>query len=260
MKTPTSFVRILCVLGAAPLATDATEPPHNDPEDSPLYAKSMRQALAEMAAPSQGQAQGRSVLGPVIILEGTRWSYEPKPGSNGTGSGGKEAEAGIKGIRGPGPLGITTELTCSFTCARSCAAPCGPTYDEGGPTCRLYPTCHVPGPTCIYATCDGGPTCTVNQPTCIGVSCNQPGPTCYGTCKPLECPTTLNSIQVPRPGEIHVSFISSPYLRYTLQCSTNLVSSPWTDVSSSLGTGGVMTLSHTNNAPHACYRVQVQVP
>ncbi len=84
--------------------------------------------------------------------------------------------------------------------------------------------------------------------------------TCQGTCVPAQCAPSFNEVRVPRPGEIEMSFSSSGYLSYALEYCTNLLSGQWVEVSSQRGNGGLMTLSHTNNAPFACYRLLVQYP
>ncbi len=249
----------------------------DDPEYSPLYAASARQAFADMTLRDRGlfspQTRSRVGLGPgaVIVVEGAQWAYAadltPKVAAATAPRG--ALSAGGTGSRSP--LGVTTELTCSYTCAASCSGTsCGASCDAT-PTCGY--TCHVPVPTmCVYNTCDGtSPTCSAAQPTCFGVSCAMPGetcapcitssgPSCTGTCSPGGCPTTLTDVRVPQPGQIQMSFSTSSLLKYTLQfcddCSTN----QWSEVTTVTGNGGVMTLGHTNSAARSFYRLFVQNP
>jgi hypothetical protein len=247
---------------------------YDDPEDSPLYASSVKKVFADMAArdgaPPAGQPSGGAGLKPgtVIVVEGAHWSavgsnpkdlgpVKPPPAPRDGGNGGHA------------PLDVTTDLTCSYTCAVSCSTPCGPTWDTGA-TCHGAATCHVPGPTCIFATCDGtSATCSGSQPTCFGVSCNQPGqtctpcitfigPSCNSTCSASTCPTTLSNVTVPRAGQIQMSFWSSSLLTYTLQYCTNLSGGQWTDVSTVRGSDNTTTISHTNSDSRSFYRLLVQ--
>ncbi len=197
-----------------------------DAEDSPLYERAAKRAYADMAAHDQllgpQDGSGGTVLGTgaVIVVEGTRWH--------------RTTDTGQAGQSRPRPLGVTTELSCQPTCAVSCApTTCGATICVGY-TCRGT-TCYTPS--CVGATC--------TEPTCIGVSCSIPGDTCYfptscgqatctatctWTCTPANCPTVLSDVQVPRPGEIQMSFMSSGSVRYTLQWSTNLSAGQWANV------------------------------
>jgi len=54
-----------------------------------------------------------------------------------------------------------------------------------------------------------------------------------------------------------MSFSSSSSLQYTLEYCTNLAS-PWTVVTNVVGSGGMVTLSHTNNANQSFYRLLIQ--
>jgi len=237
------------------LATPATEP-----EASPLFARSLQGAFADMAARDHGTERARESSnrpaagsGTVVLVEGTQWY---------TGS--------AKGRAGPlstGPirrLGYTTEVSC-LTPTMSCTT-CMPTYC-GGVTCSQ--TCD-PGPTCLYQTCNGEATCTANQPTCIAVTCTQLTPTCWpaptcagavtcaGTCTPASCPTALTAVSVPQAGQIQLSFSSSAQLSYVLQYCTNLSASGWVEACSTNGNGGLITLVHTNGAMMSLYRLLIQ--
>ncbi len=252
-------VYVLTLGAACPAGAERAE----DAEDSPLYLRSRQAVFAQMALrdgdPSGGQIAPALTNSVVIVVEGSHWA---RADSGGGDAAGKARRTGAR------PLDVTTDVSCFPTMAISCSTPCGPTWDAT-PTCHGANTCHVPGPTCIYATCDGqSPTCSANQPTCFGVSCNQPGytcspcytmdgPSCSGTCTPANCPTTLDRIHVSETGEVSVSFSSSHVLSYALQCCTNLSEAQWTEVATALGNDAVLTLSHTNWSPRAFYRVVV---
>ncbi len=232
----------------------------DDPEDSPLYRHSVQKILAEMAARDTAQAAARrGVAGPIIVLEGAKWYYgfdaeakELGPGSSSRAGGG-----------GPIPLDVTvSDFTCGITCGTSCYGTC-----SGG---SCVATCKPVITMCVYSTCVApNPTCSSSQPTCFGVSCNQPGPTCAGyltcyeatcvnTCSPATCPTTIGNVTVPRPGQIQMSFYAVSYLTYTLQYCTNLAALQWNNVNTVTGANTVISVSHTNPAPRAFYRVWVQ--
>ncbi len=252
----------LCALGAP-----------SEPEDSPLYAASRQRALADMADHDRGlwagvtrQGAGGIPPGAVIVLEGARWRVvEGAPPVQGRPGSGTQVKNTLQ------PRGVTTDLSCTAptmctTCQyTSCGATC-----ETGATCWGSYTCH--GITCYSPSCSG-PTCS--EPTCWGVSCSLPGPTCFppptcgvtacgatclGTCAPEVCPTSLTDVQVPQPGVIQMSFMASSALRYTLLSCTNLIAGPWAAVSTVANTQGTVTLSHTNPAPVAFYRLLVQTP
>jgi hypothetical protein len=172
-----------------------------------------------------------------------------------------------------------------YLCTTCYATTCGASCDSS-PTCRNYPSCHVPGPTCIYYTCGGGTTCN-GGPTCSGVSCTEPGltcmtgptctvatctgnstcdgaatctgwSTCTGTCVPANCQVALTDVQVPYPGQIQLSFDSSGQLKYVLEYCTNVTAGVWLAVGTTNGSGGVVTLCHTNGAPVALYRLIIE--
>ena len=252
----------------------------SDPEETPLFAASMRRTFAEMEARAQPRSQmmhdlGRTTTDNVIVVEGTDWH--------------SLAAAPLSRPRRPAPLDTTTDISCNYpTLCTTCAATtCGATCDAT-PTCRQYPSCHVPGPTCIYQTCDGGTTCD-GGPTCAGVSCTEPGQTCYvgptcqtetctgtttcdgtatctgwstctGTCEPASCPTRFSEITVPEPGQIQLSFSSSAQLKYSLQYCTNFSAKIWLEACTTNGSGGVLTLRHTNGAALAFYRLLITTP
>jgi hypothetical protein len=248
---------------------------YEDPEISPLYASSLHKVFAGMSVRDREQADGplssgaRMKSGTVIVVEGAHW-YAADASPKVLAAVTKAVKGGSGGSGGGTPKDITTDYTCAVTCAVSCSATtCGASCDAT-PTCRGYPTCHVPSATCIYATCDGHtPTCSSSQPTCFGVSCTQPGPTCspcitssgpscLGTCTAASCPATLFNVNVPQAGQIQMSFASSSFLRYTLQLCTNLSGGQWADVNTVTGNGGTLTLSHTNSAARSFYRLWVQ--
>lgn len=283
------LLMLLVLVGAGSARAEITEP-----EDSPLYASSRQKAFADMAdrdrgvwlpRGSRGTTPGQA--GSVIVVEGTRWRSAPDTMQPLAGAKARPQPGGTL-AKGPRPLDITTDLSCTWptmcttcgdlsctwpTMCTTCAATtCGASCDAT-PTCRGYPTCHVPIPTqCIYATCTGGSTCNAGQTTCVGVSCTEPGATCVpgatcdasgtctGTCVPANCPVSLFNVQVPRVGEIQMSFASSSYLSYTLQYCTNLAGAQWMTVGTVLGNGGTMSVSHTNEAAVSCYRLLVQSP
>ncbi len=233
---------------ARDLVTPATEP-----EASPLFARSLQGAFAEMAARDQSTGPARESSnrpaagsGTVVLVEGTRWY-------NGS----------AKGRAGPiRRLSYTTDVSC--VSPPTCYPTFLPTYC-GGVTCG--PTCD-PGPTCVYQTCNGEATCTANQPTCVGTTCYPapscvvatcaPWPTCQGTCAPASCPTFLTAVSVPQAGQIQLSFISSAQLSYVLQYCTNLSASGWVEACLTNGNGGLITLVHTNGAIMSVYRLLIQ--
>lgn len=279
-------------LGAAPLRAV----PPDEPEPSPLYARSMEAAFADMTARGHADPQRMSggttvVPGAIIVVEGAQWRHAT----------GTETERALQLARAnyvpgasaakprPVPLDVTTDISCSMPtmCTTCYATTCGASCDAT-PTCRAYPSCHVPGPTCIYQTCTGGTTCN-GGPTCIGVSCTQSGPTCFpgptcqaptctggstcdgtatctgfptciGTCVPANCPTTVSDVSVPQSGQILLSFSSSTHLKYVLQYCTNLAAGVWLEACTTNGNGGVLTLGHTNGTPIALYRLVIQTP
>ncbi len=238
---------------ARDLVTPATEP-----EASPLFARSLQGAFADMAARDHGLGRARESSnrpatgsGTVVLVEGTQWY-------NGSAK-------GRAGLLSAGPirrLGYTTEVSC--VTPTTCYITFLPTYC-GGVTCSQ--TCD-PGPTCLYQTCNGEATCTANQPTCVGTTCYPapscvvatcaPSPTCQGTCAPASCPTALTAVSVPQAGQIQLSFISSAQLSYVLQYCTNLSARGWVEAFSTNGNGGPITLVHTNGAMMSLYRLLIQ--
>ncbi len=267
MTTPSRFRGVLSALGmvllSVPCPAIVLTSLADDPEDSPLYASSRQNVLAAMATrdhapPGPGVAVG---AGAIIVVEGTKWYTMPTSPRTDR----------------PHPLDVTTDLTCSpmqcptaasATC-RTCVsyptcsgnATCTPDATCNG-TCTFYPTCAgsgqatCSGPTCVGATC-AGPTCSIYYPTCLSLTCQQQV-TCLGTCAPTQCPATLYNVDVPRAGEIEMSFSSSSYLKYVLQFCTNVPAGPWTEACTTNGTGGVLTLCHTNGAAMSLYRLLIQ--
>ena len=225
-----------------------------EPDDSPLYAVSLHGAFADMATRDQGSlrplsAGARVATGPetVIFVSGTKWSCES--GLEWATSVGQARQAG-QGRSGP--LDLTWQSTCNAP--TTVCASCVPTRCGGGPTCVR--TCVDPGPTCMVSTCTGEPTCW--GATCTPVTCVPP--TCKGTCAPANCPTVLTDVRVPQAGQIELSFTSLAQLRYVLQYCTNLAEGTWAGVFTNNGTGGLLTLRHTNGAPTSAYRLLIQTP
>ena len=265
-KALLKLVLILVATLPAALVPAAT---FEDPEDSPLYARSVREAFARMTART-GWSEARNSAtrpGTVVMVDGTQWY-------NVSDLDAMTSQPAARGKR-PAPLDITTDITCAASCmVTSCGSTC-----DASPTCRLVLSCHVPQPTCADFSCGTGPTCSGsvtcsgyptcdNSATCIFSStCNnqQPTcgtfPTCTGTCAPASCQTTLYGVSVPQPGQLQLSFASSTQLKYVLQYSTNLSSgAQWAEACSTNGNGGAMTLSHSNGAPIALYRLLIQNP
>lgn len=258
---------VLSSLAAAPGIAGVRAALAREPEASPLYARSMQGAFADMAARDRSIPQERNGfsgsatgLVAVIVVDGTKWyngSALKRTSPLGVGS---------QRAARPRPLGYTTDLSCqspTVFCATCLPTSCG------GITCRL--TCD-PGITCLYQTCNGEATCTANQPTCVAVTCTQlnptclPAPTCGGaatcaeTCLPENCPTAISAVSLSQPGQIQLSFSSSAQLDYVLQYCTNLSASGWMQACSTNGTGGMVTLGHTNGAPVSVYRLLIQKP
>jgi len=239
-----------------------------DPEDSPLYAVSRENAIADMRRRDHVvQAFGAAGVETILVVEGKQWRTAPASG------------------RGPRPLGVTTDISCGIP---TMCTSCTPTSCASDPSCGATPTCrgslscHVPMPTCYNFTCGPGPTCVGNMtcqgyptcgegscgpgltctsmPTCSGSQTCVPGPTCTGTCVPANCQVALYDVNVPQVGQIQLSFVSSAYLRYELDYCTNLAIGSWAKACSTNGNGGVLTLAHTNRAPAALYRLWILNP
>ncbi len=251
--------------------------PFDDPEDSPLFAGSMQKAFAQFAVRDNVSFTARDparqatpYASDIIVVEGTRWH------SLGAGAAPLVPAGGSR--KGPVPLSVTTDLTCGPTCAVSCTpTSCGTLTYCAGQTCSETPTCISPptcsGMTCSEPTCRGvscsifGDTCQATAcgkvtcngaATCVGAATCMGAPTCIGTtCAPANCPTSLSEIQVPRPGEIQLSFNSSSSLQYTLQYCTNLSSTQWLTATNAQGNGGTMTFFHGNNADVSFYRLLI---
>ncbi len=245
----------LSSLAASPGIARVVATPATESEASPLFARSLQGAFADMAARDRGIARGwdgspwpATGSGAVVVVDGTRWF-----------NGAAARRAGSLGASPIQPLGTTTDVTCQ------------PTY-SGGTTCGSAPTCST-SPTCggivtCQATCGATPTCLISQPTCfVNYTCKAPtcaptvtctGPTCLGTCAPASCPTALTAVSVPQPGQIRLSFSSSAQLSYVLQYCTNLSASGWVEACSTNGNGGVITLVHTNGAMMSVYRLLIQ--
>ncbi len=236
--------------------------PAAEPEDSPLYVRSLQGAFADMTARDHGitrvqngATQAPVGSGAVIVVDGTQWY-----------NGSAIEWAGSLGTRltnakntSPVPAQTYWDPSCDATHCGSCL----PTR-SGLPTC--VQTCVDPGPTCLYQTCMGGSTCNevtcTPPPTCYIQTCaTDPtcqGPTCTGTCVPANCPTALSDVSVPEAGQIQLSFNSSAQLKYVLQYCTNLSAASWAEACSTNGNGGVLTLCHTNGAAFSVYRLLIQ--
>ncbi len=238
----------------------------DDPDDSPLFARSMRNVFEDMAARDRTQLTLREpMVGSVIVVEGGKWAYAAAGEARALVPGRFSAGTETKRRTGPIPLDVTvSDLTCFPTCGASCF----PTCTVGG---SCSGTCVPQVTVCVYSTCVApNPTCSSAQPTCYGVSCSVPGVTCVGTltcgyeiscgntCTAETCPANIESVSVPQPGQIQLSFWASPYLTYTLQYSTNLTDSVWTGVNTVTGANAIISVSHTNAAPRSFYRLWVQ--
>jgi len=225
----------------------------DEPEDSPLFAESVHKVFAQWAAGDATPAAGggKVGLGPdtVILVEGRHWQTLP-------GDKGPAARGSGPGPRGPRPMSQTMDVTClrQTMCV--------------GTTCAHLPTCGQVNTcagvfTCVGATCGSGgntcagtPTCAGTR-TCVAPTC-APNATCGTTCEPTACQTTLEGVTIPQPGQIQMSFASSSSLHYTLQYCTNLTSGSWAVAATTNGTGGLVTLCHTNNANLSFYRLLIQ--
>ncbi len=272
-----SFLPLLIVISSAGRLAAV---PQAEPEDSPLYARSVREAFARMTART-GLTETRNGAGHAAGIQGTQTAVFMVEGTEWIDMSDTPAVASSSAAKPnrPVPMDITiNNITCFITCGSSCSiTSCGATCDTT-PTCRGYISCHVPQPTCADFTCGTQPTCTgmatcQGYPTCdysatcmYSSTCNsqQPTcgttPTCTSTCAPAICPTTLSGVTVPSPGQVRLSFNSSSQLKYVLQCSTNLSSAAWAEACTTNGNGGVLTLSHSNGAPAALYRLLIQNP
>lgn len=255
----------LTSLAAAPGVAAVQAAPADDPEASPLYARSMQKAFADMAARDHGiarvqESSNRPATGSgvVVLVEGTQWYQGAVNGRVGS--------LDVGPIR---PAGYTTDISCTTptmycpTCQGYSS--CAPSYCPAA-TCQQA-TCDYP--TCIVYTCGPSLTCLISQPTCfVNYTCKVPtcdgsatctgSATCQGTCTPASCPTSLSSVSVPQAGQIRVSFSSSAQLNYVLQYCTNLSASGWMQACSTNGTGGTVTLGHTNGAAISVYRLLIQ--
>ena len=251
-----------------------------DPEDSPLYAASMKNAFAEMLARDNTPAsQPGPGAGGIVAVEGTQWHMlptlspvgRPDPlGGTTTGPLPRDITVGeATCISGSTCVAATCYpnatcligyptcyvgsptcqgTTCGVTCYRTCGTTCGPGY-----------TCGGGGSTCFGATCDGSPTCN-HSSTCFLVPTCVPAPTCNNTCALPHCsPPGITGVNIPRPGQFQFSFSAQgQQVSYHVLYCTNLDAAQWTDVFSVSANNTTVTFTHTNNAPRAFYRVSIQ--
>ena len=256
-----AFLRSVLLVGLAALTSrfDAAAA-SADAEASPLFARSMQNAVLNMVVHDLGSQRSDPGPSEVIIVAETQWY-------NRSFTRWDSARPLLKLTRqdGPTPSQVTTDISCmspTMFCPN-----CLPTR-TGAPTCVM--TCVDPGPTCLVHTCAGGPTCEATPPTCVGATCIPAPtcvistctgtPTCTSTCVPAECRTALYNVTVPQAGQIQLSFDSSSQLQYVLQYCTNLSAGEWTEAWRTNGNGGMLTLRHTNGASVSVYRLLITNP
>ena len=62
-------------------------------------------------------------------------------------------------------------------------------------------------------------------------------------------------------NDIELRFDSAPARLYIIQCTTNMISGSWTNILSNItGDGSELSVTHTNSAPAAFYRLKVTLP
>jgi hypothetical protein len=270
---------------------------HNETEDSPLYAASMKKAYCDMTARDEGRAQGQACLpgglvgfSEPIVVEGANWHWL----TNRTALTAATLKAGAKPVIGPAD--VTYMKTCEQWSTCNAAATCDSSATCNYGTCGWGPTCGGSGQITCSSTCDTSPTCSgsstcqgymtcgylqtcTGYETCAGsiLTCGSSPTcsynatcyhynTCWATCSVGFCPAPqifgVNvSNNVPLPGKctVRMSFYAGSSVRYTVQYCTKF-DGLWSNVFSKLGNDTTTTFLHTNDAPRAYYRILMQNP